>query len=285
MAWEGVHTALVTPFHEDGSLDSAAYEALLQRQIEGGVQGIVPCGTTGETPTLDVAEWAWLVERAVAARGGAAGLKVTAGVGTNNTRSTVARVEQALHLGADAGLLVLPYYNKPNPAGLRAHVAAALAPGLPLIVYHVPGRTGQRLSPELLAELCDLPGVVACKEATGDLTFGQDLALKTATPLLSGDDFTWLPLLSVGGAGVISVLSNLAPKGTVAVWRAWQAGDTATAAALHRALYPTVSWLFSTTSPIPAKAGLAHLGLCRPDCRLPLVGGHPVPGALVERWA
>jgi 4-hydroxy-tetrahydrodipicolinate synthase len=176
---------------------------------------------------------------------------------------------------------VLPYYNKPTPAGIDAHVRAAAAVGLPLVVYHVPGRTAQRLSPELLASLCEIPGVVACKEATGDVTYGQDLQLFTNRPILSGDDFTWLPLLAVGATGVISVLSNVAPAATVAVWQAWKEKDPATAAARHRALYPLVRWLFAETNPVPCKAALAALGLCAPDCRLPLSTGTPPPPALL----
>ena len=189
---------------------------------------------------------------------------------------------QRLQGGAHAGLLVLPYYNKPPPEGLRAHVRAAAAAGLPLIVYHVPGRTAQRLPSSLLAELCAIPGVVACKEATGDVTYGQELLGASDTAVLSGDDFTWLPLLSVGGAGVISVLSNVCPRDTVAVFDAWRAGDTALAAARHRRLYPLIEWLFSTTNPIPAKAALAAMGLCGAECRLPLVAGSPPPLGLLE---
>lgn len=282
-AIHGVHTALVTPFAEDGGLDMAAWGMLLERQIAAGVQGVVVCGTTGETPTLEEAEWAALIRATVAQAGGRT--QVCAGVGTNSTRSTVAKIREAAALGADSGLLVLPYYNKPTPEGLRAHVRAAAAAGeeagLPLIVYHVPGRTGQRVAPELLAELCNVPGVIACKEATGDLIYGQDLQQHTQAALLSGDDFTWLPLLSVGGAGVISVLSNVAPALTVAVYEAWRRGDAAEAAAMHRRLYPVVQFLFAQSNPVPAKAMLAAMGLCRADCRLPLVAGKAPPAELI----
>jgi 4-hydroxy-tetrahydrodipicolinate synthase len=272
--WTGVHTALVTPFSGD-NVDLERFRALVRRQLDGGVHGLVVNGTTGESPSVDADEVAALTKVALEEAAGAVPVQV--GVGTNNTRSTVANVQKAQALGATAGLLVLPYYNKPNAAGLRAHVTAAAAPGLPLVLYHVPGRTGQRLPPELLAELCAIDGVVASKEATGDLLYGQEFLLATDKPVLSGDDFTWLPLLSVGASGVISVLSNIAPHDTVGVWDAWRSGETDLARARHLRLYPLVRWLFATTSPIPAKAALAAMGLCAPDCRLPLVADVPPP--------
>lgn len=278
MRWEGVHTAIVTPFAGD-RVDLGGFRSLVARQLRGGVQGVVVAGTTGESPTLDGDERDALLRAALEEAGGA--VPITMGVGTNDTRSTVANVARAKELGAAAGLLVLPYYNKPTPDGLRAHVKAAAAVGLPLMVYHVPGRTAQRLSPELLAGLCEIDGVVACKEATGDVAYGQDVMLLTGKPLLSGDDFTWLPLLSVGGTGVVSVLSNVAPAQTVAVWKAWIARDTAAAAAGHRALYPLVRWLFAQTNPVPVKAALAAMGLCSADCRLPLSAGSPPPPELL----
>lgn len=277
--WSGVHTALVTPFVDD-EVDFGAWRALLRRQLAGGVHGLVVSGTTGESPTLDADEKDALL---VATLEEAAGnVPVTMGVGTNSTRTTVQNCRRAKDRGADAGLLVLPYYNKPTPDGLRAHVRAAAETGLPLVVYHVPGRTAQRLSPELLAELCATPGVVACKEATGELAYGQDLLLLTRTAVLSGDDFTWLPLLAVGGVGVVSVLSNVAPRDTVAVWNAWRNGRVDEARERHLRLYPLVRWLFAATNPVPAKAALAAMGLCLPDCRLPLVAGSPPPPGLLE---
>lgn len=278
-AMSGVHTALVTPFRE-GQLDHATLEAQIERQIVGGVQGLVPCGTTGESPTLDQAEWAQVVGTAV--RLGKGRVTVTAGVGTNNTWTSVRKAEAALKLGADAGLLVLPYYNKPNPAGLKQHVAAVAAVGLPLVVYHVPGRTAQRVEPALLAELLATPGVVGCKEATGDLTYGQDLMVLTDRPVLSGDDFTWMPLCTVGGAGVISVLSNVAPAETSLVWSRLVAGDLAGAAQVHRRLYPLVKYLFAEVNPVPVKAAMAAMGLGTADVRLPLAPGQRPPAGLLD---
>lgn len=264
----GVHTAIVTPFAADGSVDLDCFRALVRRQVEAGIHGVVVCGTTGESPTVEAEERDALLRVALEEAGGR--LEVTMGVGTNSTRSSIRNAERAKNLGARYGLLVLPYYNKPNLAGHMGHIRAVASHGLPLVVYHVPGRTGQRLSPGELGTLCGMEGVVACKEATGDLTFVQDLLPKTRIPVLSGDDFTWLPMLAVGGAGVISVLSNVAPRRTVAVWEAWQRGDVATARREHAALYPFIHYLFSASNPLPCKAAMAAMGLCRAEARLPL---------------
>jgi 4-hydroxy-tetrahydrodipicolinate synthase len=264
----GVHTALVTPFRADGAVDIEAFERLCARQIKGGIHGLVPCGTTGESPTLSGDEWSALVS---AARRVAAGrVPVTAGVGTNATRSTVEKCVKAQQLGADAGLMVLPYYNKPNPAGLRAHVREAASVGLPLVLYHVPGRTGQRVGHELLAELTNMDGVVGLKEATGDIRYGVDVVQRTKVPVLSGDDFTFLGLMAMGGSGVISVVSNVDPAGTVAVSDAFFAGDRDRAIAANARLWDLMTFLFADSNPIPCKAALAALDLCRAEPRLPL---------------
>lgn len=278
---QGIHTAVVTPFTSDGSLDLGAFERLVDGQIAAGIHGIVACGTTGETPTLTADECADVVRCAVRVSGGR--VPVTAGIGTNDTRSTVANASRALELGADAGLLVFPYYNKPNPAGHRAHVRAAAAPGLPLVLYHVPGRTGQRLGASLVAELLALDGVIAVKEATGDLVYGGELLTRTSMPVLSGDDFTFLPLLSMGGVGCISVVSNVAPRTTVRVWDAFQAGDLAGARAAMHTLWPLVTFLFSDSNPVPCKAALAARGECSPMVRSPLAPfDGPVPAELLS---
>lgn len=281
LAYEGVHTALVTPFDAAGEVDRQTYRALAERQIAGGVQGLVAVGTTGESPTVTGDEWAGCVQDCLDVSAGR--VVVTAGVGTNDTRTTVKKVEHAARLGAHAGLLVFPYYNKPNPQGLRRHVAEATSVGLPLVLYHVPGRTGQTLPAALLAELASMPGVIAVKEATGDLKYGGDLMRRTATAVLSGDDFTFLPLLSIGAVGVISVISNVAPAHTVAIWEAHRAGRVAEAAEGMRALWDLCAFLFSDSNPVPCKAALATLGLCRFDVRLPL-GPYdgPTPRPLLE---
>jgi len=278
---KGIHTAMVTPFREDGSLDLPAFERLCARQIDAGIHGLVACGTTGESPTLDTSEWRAVVDAAV--RVAAGRVPVTAGVGTNDTRSTLRNVEAALEAGADAGLLVFPYYNKPNPNGLRAHVREAAKPGLPLVLYHVPGRTAHTLPAPLLAELADFDGVIAVKEATGDIKYGGDLLLRTNTPILSGDDFTFLPLLSLGGTGCISVLSNVAPEQTVAVYDAYTAGHVQEAMMAMQRLWDLTTFLFSEVNPVPCKAALAHLGLCGASPRLPLAPfSGPSPAAILD---
>ena len=279
MQYRGVFTALITPFHQ-GGVDYDRFRTLCQRQLDAGIHGLVPCGTTGETPTLTLEEWRQLITIAVECAAGR--VPVVAGCGTNATASSQERLRQARELGANAGLLVLPYYNKPPADGQRAHVAACAAEGLPLVLYHVPGRTAQRVAPSLLAQLSAQPGVVAIKEATGDLGYANDLLAATTRPVLSGDDGTFYPLVALGGAGVISVVSNAAPRATIALYEAAQRGDLDEARRLHFQLLPLVRWLFHTTSPIPAKALLAGAGLCAHELRLPLTPLQtPVPAELL----
>lgn len=278
MQFQGVHTAIVTPFR-DGEVDLDAFRALCRRQQEGGVDGLVVCGTTGETPTLAHAEWRALLQAAREAVGDA--LPLTMGCGTNDTARTVDLLREARDLGADAALVVTPYYNKPSPAGHRAHVAACVDVGLPVMLYHIPGRTGQRLSVELITELCETEGVVALKEATADLTLAQALMNRTDAAMMSGDDFTFAALMAVGGAGVVSVLSNVAPEQTVAWARAASAGDREQVVALRRQLTPVVDYLFHSTNPAPCKAILARMGLCENELRLPLVPVDLAPEGLV----
>lgn len=277
----GIHTAMVTPFTADGALDLEAYERLCARQIDGGIHGLVACGTTGESPTLTLNEWRAIVE--ATRRVSAGRVPVTAGVGTNSTRTSVEMAAAAQALDVDAGLLVLPYYNKPNPAGLRAHVREVARTGLPLVLYHVPGRTGQIVPAALLAELAAFDGVIGVKEATGDLRYGGDLIARVATPVLSGDDFTFLGLLALGGTGCVSVISNVAPSQTVAIYERFCAGDVQEATfGMHR-LWDLATFLFSEVNPVPCKAALAELGLCRPELRLPL-GPYdgPSPRAILD---
>jgi 4-hydroxy-tetrahydrodipicolinate synthase len=278
----GVHTALVTPFKASGELDLDAHRRLCERQLAAGIHGLVVCGTTGETPTLTRDEWETLVRATVELAAGR--VPVTAGCGTNSTASTVGLCGRARELGADAALVVLPYYNKPNPAGHLAHMAAAASVGLPVVAYHVPGRTGQRVPVALLAQLASLDGVVAVKEATGDVTYGSDLIGRIDRPVLSGDDFSFFPLMCVGGAGVISVVSNVDPLSTVALAEAARDGDLASGAQLHHFMQPLIRWLFSDTNPVPTKAALAQMGLCGATARLPLASMDPavVPEELLE---
>ena len=206
MNLSGVFTALVTPFAQ-GAVDRETYTALCQRQLDAGIAGLVPCGTTGETPTLTGDEWADLISIAVKTSAGS--VPVIAGCGSNSTAKTVAAITRARNLGADAALVVFPYYNKPNPDGLKAHVAACTQAGLPLVLYHVPGRTGQRLDLQQLVSLCNMDGVVALKEATGDIALGQHLVNQTNRAILSGDDFTFAALM---GALALSTGLLLAPQ-------------------------------------------------------------------------
>jgi 4-hydroxy-tetrahydrodipicolinate synthase len=281
MKLRGVYTALVTSF-KSGEVDLDTYRVLCDRQLSAGVHGLVPCGTTGETPTLSHAEWSGCIRTAVAASGGR--VPVIAGCGSNSTAKTVAAIEEASALGADAALVVFPYYNKPNPAGLAAHVQAACAPGLPVVLYHVPGRTGQRLPASQLEALCRVPGVVSLKEATGDVALGIDVLQRLSdsdVTILSGDDFTFAPLTAMGGDGVISVVSNAAPALTCAWYTAAETGDIATLRALSDQLMPLVRYLFASSNPVPIKAAMAAMGLCQNEVRLPLAPGDaPAPSLL-----
>jgi len=269
----GVHTALVTPFAADGSVDLDAYARLAQRQLDAGVHGLVPCGTTGETPTLSEDEWAACIGVAVQVAGGS--VPVTAGIGSNNTALAVQQAKQARELGVTAGLMAFPWYNKPNPEGHRRHLDAVLSAGLPIVLYHVPGRTGQRLSSKLLGELANRDGVIGVKEATGDLRYVSELLRFTDTAVLSGDDFTFLAALAVGGTGVISVVSNVDPEGTVAVYDAFRRGDLEDARRRNLALLDLVDYLFEDSNPVPCKAAMAAMGLCNERMRLPLAEGDP----------
>jgi 4-hydroxy-tetrahydrodipicolinate synthase len=265
---QGIHTAMVTPFTAEGRLDLDAYRSLCHRQIVAGVHGLVACGTTGETPTLALSEQHAVLTATLDVASGS--VPVTMGVGTNDTRTSVQRTEAAAEAGAAAGLLVFPYYNKPNPRGVHAHVNACADVGLPLVLYHVPGRTGQRLPPQLVAELSQIEGVIAVKEATGDLNYGGELLGITETAILSGDDFTFLPLLALGGSGCISVVSNVAPARTVKIFEDFMADRNQAAAETMHDLLPVVRFLFSDTNPTPCKAILEAMGFCGRHTRLPL---------------
>ena len=267
----GVFTALVTPF-KDGEVDIDCFEKLCQRQLQAGIAGLVPCGTTGETPTLTKEEWELLISTTV--RVCANKVPVIAGCGTNATKTTVDNIKRAKELGADAALVVFPYYNKPNPEGLTEHVRQACSVGLPIVLYHVPGRTGQRLGAQQLEELCRIEGVVGLKEATGDVTLGQELLNRladTTVSLLSGDDFTYAALVAMGFDGVISVLSNPMPEESVAWCTAAQQGDIPLLQQLRFELIPVVTALFAETNPIPCKKMMAKDGLLTYGVRLPLM--------------
>lgn len=270
--FEGTLTALVTPFNDDLSIDWDAFDRLVEGQIAGGVQGIVPCGTTGESPTLDREEQLELVTRSVKlARGKTT---VLAGTGTNSTKSTIALSQAAARAGADALMVVVPYYNKPTQEGLRQHyVEVAAAVELPLVVYNIPGRTGIDLSVETLARICEkAPNVVAVKEATGNVLRAQEVVrtLGSRLAVLSGDDALTLPMIAVGACGVISVTSNVYPAEVAHATRLALDGKISEARREHLALCGIHEAMFLEANPAPVKAALAHKGRMRDLVRGPL---------------
>ncbi len=273
---KGVFTALVTPFTQDGALDLDAFAAHVKRQIAGGVHGLVPCGTTGETPALEDAEWEQVVGltvRLCREHGGARRPLVIPGTGSNNTPHSVRRTVRARELGADAALVVTPYYNKPNPDGLVEHMRrVAGESGLPLVLYNVPGRTGLNVLPDLVLRIAGVPGVAAVKEASGQLAQAQAI-LETRPAgfaVLSGEDELTCAMTLMGGDGVISVISNVDPAGTVRLVEAALAGDAAAARREHYRQQALIRALFCETNPVPCKAALARLGHMRDAVRPPL---------------
>ena len=273
MQFVGAFTALVTPF-KNGAVDEDAYRAFIEWQIEQGMNGLVPCGTTGESATLSHEEHAQVIKICVEQVKGR--IPVLAGAGSNNTREAIELARCAKDAKADGVLLITPYYNKPTQAGLIAHFAAmAKEVHLPFIVYNVPGRTSVNLLPQTVAAMRkEIPQLVGIKEATGNLCQVSDV-IEYCGPdftVLSGDDFTLLPTLAIGGHGVISVTSNVAPAPVAKLCAAWRSGDAATARALHYTLAPLNRVMFIETNPGPAKTALGLMGRMKPDLRLPMVG-------------
>lgn len=268
----GCGTALVTPMTADGSLDEAALERLVRFQLDEGVDFLVPCGTTGETPTLSRDEQTRVVE---IVRGTAAGaVPIVAGAGGNHTAAVIEAARHMESLGVDALLSVTPYYNKPSQEGLYQHFAAiAAAVEIPIVLYNVPGRTGVNLEAETTLRLAEITNIAAIKEASGNL--GQITVIADGRPedfrLLSGDDNLVLPLIAVGGHGVISVVSNIAPGWMAELCRHSLAGDFAAARELQPKLDRLATACFLDTNPIPVKAGLALQGRIGEHYRLPLV--------------
>ncbi len=275
--FSGVYTAIVTPFGENG-VDHDALKALIELQIEGGVDGVVPCGTTGESSTLSDEEILQVIETTIQVVDGRC--KVIAGVGTNNTARTIELAQAAYELGADAGLVITPYYNKPTQAGLFAHFSAVAdaVPNLPIVMYNVPSRTGVSLELETIVRLSKRPEIVALKEATADMDFAARIAAACGDhlTLLSGDDATALTMWSVGGKGVISVSSNLLPAQMKALWNAFSANDSERARSLNHRLIPLFEGLFIETNPVPVKVLVSrNTGLFDGRVRLPLVDLEP----------
>lgn len=281
---EGCGTALVTPFRRDGSLDEPALARLVRFQVEGGVDFLVPCGTTGETPTLTREEYLAVIRLVVAEARGR--VPVVAGVGGNDTRH-VTEMAAAVHdLGVDAILSVAPYYNRPTQEGLYQHFAAlAAAVPLPIVLYNVPSRTGSNLEPATVVRLAALPNIVGIKEASGNLEQQMEL-LRTAPPpfrVLSGDDSWTFPVMALGGVGVISVVANEVPDRMARLTRLLREGRLAEARQLHFALLPLFRANFYETNPIPVKAALAMMGLLEEVYRLPMVPLRPENRARLEQ--
>ncbi len=267
---DGIYTALVTPFTADGAVDRAAWRRLLQKQVAGGVAGVVPVGCTGEAAVLTREEREWLVRTAVeVCRGRCA---VVAGSGTNCTRESIALTRDVKAWGADAAMLISPYYNKPQQAGLLAHYRAiARAVDIPQVIYNVPGRTAVNILPETVAQLAAEPNIVALKEASGNLAQIEEAIARCDLKVYSGDDGLNFSVFGLGGAGAISVVSNLLPARLTRLWQAFAAGDLNRAWPLARSLDPVCTACFLETNPVPVKELLSMAGLCRRDPRLPLV--------------
>ncbi len=274
MHLSGTFTALVTPFTPDGdAVDLPALDALVEAQIAGGVTGLVPCGTTGESPTLGDDEQIAVIERVAAVAAGR--VPVLAGTGTFSTRKTIAASRAAIAAGADGVMVVMPYYNKPSQEGMREHVLAiARAVACPIVLYNIPGRSVVDLAVDTTEKICEAaPNVVGMKEATGNVLRCQELKRRLGDRLavLSGDDALTLPMMSVGAAGVISVTSNVRPREVSEVTRRVLAGDWIGARAAHLALLELHALLFAEPNPAPAKAALAAVNRMSPAVRLPLV--------------
>lgn len=269
--FEGTHTALVTPFRDD-RFDVEAFRALIEFQIAEGISGIVPVGTTGESPTLTHEEHGEVIRTAVQAAAGRC--KVIAGTGSNSTAEAISLTAEAAKIGADAALLVAPYYNRPSQEGLYLHFRAiAEAVDIPIILYSIPGRCGVEIGIETVARLAaDCPNIVAIKEAGGNVERVSQLraALPESFEILSGDDSLTLPFMSVGAVGVISVASNIIPREVVHLVGAWQAGKHEAAAKLHAKWYPFFKALFIETNPVPIKTALAFQEKMSAEVRLPL---------------
>jgi 4-hydroxy-tetrahydrodipicolinate synthase len=283
MRFKGSFVALATPFRH-GAVDEPALRKLVKMHLRSGTSGIVPCATTGEAPCLEPEEWARILSLVVEEATGK--LKVIAYTGTNDTRKTAVRTEHAEALGADAALVVTPYYNKPTQEGLYEHFkAVAGASRLPVILYNVPSRTGVNLEPRTVARLAGIASIVGVKEASGNLDQVSQI-VRLCGPgfsVLSGDDSLTLPMMAVGASGVISVVANILPGDTARLVAAFLAGDTARARKLHLKMFPLMKALFMETSPGPLKTAMEMLGLCFGELRLPLVRpGEAVRKAMAE---
>jgi 4-hydroxy-tetrahydrodipicolinate synthase len=283
----GVFTALVTPFDSKNELDLEAFKRILQDQRDAGVAGVIPCGTTGESPTLSKDEKKKLILTALETLKGS-GLKVLAGTGSNDTADTVEFSRWASSQGVDGVLVVTPYYNKPSQAGLTAHYrAVADAVNCEVMLYNVPGRTGISLTAETVAQLGRHPRITSIKEATSNVAFASEILDQlrlsgSAMTLVSGDDAAYLPLLAVGSHGVVSVASNLFPRAMVAIQKCFDSGKTLDAVKLHQRFYPLFRDLFIDSNPVPIKYAMTLAGLCGPAVRAPLAPLSPAHAEKLE---
>lgn len=278
--FRGCATAIITPFTSEGVIDYDAFERLFDYQVQGGMDALVIAGTTGEASTLTDREQIDLIQYAVKLSAGR--LPIIAGTGSNETAHAIRLSQEAEKVGADALLLVTPYYNKTSQQGLVAHfTAVAESVGLPMILYNVPGRTGMSIQPETLAQLCEVPNIDGLKDATGDLGYTVRVRALCGDRLAiySGNDDVAVPLLSVGGMGLISVLSNILPRRTRDMVMAYLDGDPDRAGREQVALKPIIDALFLETNPIPVKFAAQEMGLCGGHMRLPLIDAQPATQA------
>ncbi len=264
----GSFVALTTPFKSDLSLDLEALDRLVERQIEAGITGLVPCGTTGESPTLSGEEQRAVISRVIAVAAGR--VPVIAGTGSYDTRASIELTAWAKEAGADGGLVITPYYNKPDQKGLIRHFEALAEVGLPLMLYNVPGRTGVAIAIETAVKLSAHPHIVSIKEAAGCVDRVSELCNRTDLDVFSGDDSLTLPMMSVGAKGVVSVAANLVPDRVAALCQTALDGDFVAARALHARLFPVFRAMFIETNPQPVKTAQARLGLLEEVFRLPL---------------
>ena len=268
MYYTGVYTALVTPFTANDEIDFQKLEELVEFNVSGGVDGIVPVGTTGESPTLRPDEHLRVIKTVVDVAAGRC--KVISGTGANSTAEAVELTEAAKAFGIDGTLQVTPYYNKPNNSGLVQHFSAVADLGVPVVLYNVPGRSAREIPLEVVAELAQHPSIVSVKEAAGSVDRVSAIKTRCDIEVMSGDDALALPMISVGACGVISVVSNLIPAEVVAIIHAALAGDYATAQKLHLKYHQLFSDMFIDTNPIPVKAAMAMKGLIEETYRLPM---------------
>ncbi len=271
--FEGILPAIITPFHRDSgsSLDLEGLRSNIESLLQRGIHGIVPCGSTGESATLTFEEHEQVIGKTVEVVNGR--VPVLAGTGSNNTEEAVRLTRSAKDAGADGALVISPYYNKPNRSGLVKHFTKLADLDLPVILYNVPGRTGQNLQPDLVIELARHPNIVGIKEASGDITQISRIIEGTRDEdfvVISGDDAMTLPILAVGGAGVISVAANVDPGRMVRMYEAFRAGDLARAQDLHYELAPLMRAMFIDTNPIPVKKAVELIGMAAGPVRLPL---------------